>query len=813
MYNFTTNSSICNVIIYKLTDRFLCKNNGVTFLCMLSGDASLKLLYETHEESAFCLTERDVLLLWPEEEYELESEASSLILELSFDYIFFKQSFSYDTRRILCNSVLDPNRDYSTLRMYLARIAMVYYSDPSENRFFLLSNIYHLFHYMNSEFPPVTTDLEGLSKQQQKLNKITSFIRKNYQKPIVLQDISKLMDFTPQYLEKFLKQHLNQTFYEYLNQIRLLAALELLQYTDYSVPFIASSCGFPNGTAFSKAFLGKYGKDPSNYKNELSVPQKINEAKQAASITEPRLARDFITNHIRTTSITNSIVTSSSSERIVVNAMKSKLYSPVWKALTNLGFCFNFEKPSFRMHLMELQSELHFNYGRIQGILDLIDIYSSDETTTYTFIKVFRIIDFLRSIQMYPFFELGNKPYSIYKDMISDLPSEDVGRNYPKRIKELLPIFMKNCINRYGFQEVALWKFELWMEYNTDMSVLESPAMYVSRLQFVYDTVKSFVPAAMIGGPGFNTFMDIIHLEEIYKEMLKKHLNPDFISFYLYPYIRPAGSSVTPTGELITLLSKNKDQYKKYIEQITTLTYKYFLHKPELYATEYSSYISSHNYINDSTYLAAFIVKETIDNLGGAAALGYWIVSDLSIEYGDNADILFGGNGLMSKDGIKKPSYHAFRFLEKLGDHLIAKGNHYIVTSDSNRRYQVLVYHYSYFNEDYCENQKKFELLRYPSSAFEPLPPMDFTMTLTNLIPGTYSIRQHTLDQGHGSVLYEWLRMDTPKDLGPQEINYLKNISVPGIRITKKEVTASLELSCHLNINELTLFEIDLYLS
>lgn len=808
MYNFTTNRPYCETIIYKLTVPVTYVNQGFSFLCMLTGNAALRL-----NDQVFHLTDKDVILLEPEQYYHLESEATALILELSFEYLFFKDAFSENYKRILCNSFLDTNHAYSTLRTYLAQIALVHYSDIIENRFYLLSNVFHLFHYISSEFIiPVSETENNLNKQQKKLNKIITYIQKNYFRSITLQDLANEMDFTPQYLVKFMKQYLNQTFYEFVNHIRLLAAIDQLKYTDKSIAAIASSCGFPNLPAFQKTFHRSFGIDPTNYRKDLSLLVLPSDSKENSMITEPSLAKDYITNNIRITGYSNSIIESSSAETIIVNASKHKPLVSSWKELINLGFSFNFEKPSFRAHLAELQSELKFKYGRIQGILELIDIYSSDNTTTYTLIKVFRIIDFLRSIQMLPLFELGNKSYSIYKETVHELPSQQSGSDYQQMVEQLLPVLLKNCINRYGFQEVSLWKFELWMEYNTVMTVCETPASYVNRFQFVYETVKSFVPSAKVGGPGFNTFMNISYLEDVLKELLKKHLVPDFISFYLYPYIHPGGSGLTEAGDLQVLLSKDKNIYKRYVDQITLFVHKHFRKQAELYVTEYSSFISSHNYINDSTYQAAFIVKETMDNFAFLQTLGYWLLSDISITYDDAADILFGGNGLVSRDGIKKPSYYAFHFLESLGNHLISKGNHYIVTSNSSRSFQILVYHYGYFNEEYCENQKKFELLRYPSSVFEHLPPLDLTIQLTEIPSGTYIIRQHTLDQGHGSILYEWMRMDTPKDLNNQEINYLKHISVPEIKLYKKEVTDLLEVTCHLNLNDVVLFEIDLYL-
>jgi len=805
MYNLTTNSQYSEAIIYKLTEPVYYRSTGVIFLCMLTGDAILSLNTEVLD-----LTDQAVILLRPDEYYNLKSNTSALILELSFDYIFFKETFSGDYDRMLCNSVLDKEHDYSKLRMYIAKIAIVHYSNVIENRFYLLANVYQLFHYLNSEFvAALPVDDIPISKQQQKINKIISYLNRNYYNSMSLQDLAIHMDFTPQYLEKLMKQTLNCTFSEYLNQIRLQASLDLLKHSNQSISFITLSCGFPNLSSFQNLFNSKYGISPTTYRENVLAQMPTADTKESAIITDS-LAKDFLTNSIQINNYSNSIIEISNNITIAVNVTKFKPMKPIWKDLINLGLCNNFERPSFRLHLNILQSELNFKYGRIQGILDIIDTFVSDKINEYNLNKVYRVIDFLRSIQMYPMFELGNKSPTIYKDYKNELPSDIKGSKYNDTINQLLPVFLVNCINRYGFQEVSNWRFELWMEHNDFMTIIENPSDYVIRFRFVYETIKKYIPDAKVGGPGFNTFISIDYFEALLKDLNKNHLIPDFISFYLYPYIRPTGSPYNAKGDLIILLSKDKNIYKKYVDQIKQLVNKYFQAKPDLYTTEYSSVVYSHNYINDSNYQAAFIIKETLDNFTSLNSFSYWLISDVSIEYADAVDILFGGNGLISRDGIKKPSYHAFSFLGKLGDHLIAKDSNYIITSSSNGNFQILAYHYSYFNEEYCDDQDKFKLLRFPASAFENLPPINLTIQLNEISSGTYTIRQHVIDQEHGNVLYTWLRLNTPRDLTNQDIEYLRNVSVPAFQIYKKEVTDMLEISCHLNTNNIILFEIDL---
>lgn len=805
MYKLTTNSQYSHGIIYKVTDPVYYRSEGVTFLCMLSGDAVITLNSKSHY-----LSDKDVLLFKPKEYYHLKSDTSALILELTFDYVFFKETFSGDYENLTCNSLLDHKHDFIALRMHLAETAMIHYSDTYENRFYLLSNIFQLFHFLNTEFIRTLPEAEEpVSKQQKKINRITSYLQKNYKNTVSLQDLAAYMNFTPQYLERLMKQSLHMTFYDYLNQLRLQAAYDLLDNTTHSLNYIALSCGFSNISSFINSFTLKYGISPAKYKED-KLPEAVPvDSKDASSITAA-LAKDFLTNSIQLHHYSNSLVESSHTVSAIVSVNKYKPYPPVWKDMINLGLCNNFERPSFRSHLSILQSELSFRYGRIQGILDIIDIYHSEDSTNYNFNKLYRVLDFLQTIHMYPHFELGNKSPTIYKDYMDTLPSERKGTQYTSKLKKLLPIFLVNCINRYGFIEVSNWRFELWMEYSDFMTTIEAPSDYAKRFQFVANTIKQYIPDAKVGGPGFNTFLPADYFDAVLKEFVKGQIQPDFISIYLYPYVHPQNGPFDEEGQLIILLNKDKNAYKKLVERTKQLIHKHFTHPPKLFVTEYSSVMYSHNYINDSTYQAAFIIKETLDNYLSLDSFSYWLLSDVSMEYEEAVNILFGGNGLISRDGIKKPSYHALSMLSALGNRVIARDNNYIITFNSNNKFQILAYHYCYYSDEYCNDIDRYRSFRLPASAFEVLPPIDLDIQLKDIPPGTYTIRQHIIDHEHGNVLNDWLRLDMPSNLSDQDIDYLKSISIPAFKIYKKEVTDFLTVTCHLNMNDIILTEIDL---
>lgn len=808
MLNNVAEWSNSSVIIYKLTTPVTYYTKGVTFLCLLTGAATI-----TIDGQTYSMADKDIVLLHPGATYNLESELSALIMELTIDYFSFRSAFPSSYDFIQCNSMQNKNIDHNTLLSYIARLAVFHYNDLEQNRFFLLSNIYQFFHYLDNDFLPNITDEKDKDKFQIRKDYIIEYIKKNYAQPITLNELAVNMDITPQYLAKFIKQNMDSTFIKLLNSTRIDEALNYVKYTEIEDVDIAQQCGFPATKIFINKFIEKFHTEPSAFRDAYKKSLQNIDSKEDAIIEEPSLARDFIVNNVNFSSYTSSAAENAEKSNISITLPQDqkKHKKNIWMDMINIGYSINFKNPSFREHIQLLQSELNFKYGRVQGIMDLINAYESQDSISYNLIEVFSIIDFLISVNIRPMLELGSKSITIYKDESGGLTQQkDVKESY-SRLKNLLPVFLENCINRYGINEVSQWKFELWMQYNTTMSKVEPPSEYVKRFKFFRETIKSVMPTAEVGGPGFNTFMNFQHLIDVVKELNLKNAHPDFISYYLYPYKNNPGTT-NSQGEYY-ILSKDKNMYKKYSQRVKSIVNQYLSDDTKLYVTEYSSFVNSHNYINDSSYAAAFIIKEAMDNWEYVDMFGYWLVSDISIEFEDAPEILFGGNGLITRSGIKKPSYYAYYFLNQLGNRLIAKGENYIVTTDNNRNFQILVFHYGYFNEQYCENQSTYKLLRYPSSAFEDLPSLDLSFNLKGIPSGTYTIRKHAINQNQGSILYNWLKMDTLSELAKKDIEYLKNISIPNISITKKDISGSLELTCQLKLNNIVFYEINPWLS
>lgn len=94
------------------------------------------------------------------------------------------------------------------------------------------------------------------------------FIREHYNENITLESVAGHVFMNPYYFSSFFKKHTNKNFKEYLNEIRLENARQMLLTTNLRPSEISEKTGFKNMRSMNKLFKEKYGKIPSEYRKK-----------------------------------------------------------------------------------------------------------------------------------------------------------------------------------------------------------------------------------------------------------------------------------------------------------------------------------------------------------------------------------------------------------------------------------------------------------------------------------------------------------------------------------------------------------------
>ena len=99
---------------------------------------------------------------------------------------------------------------------------------------------------------------------------IHEYLMKNYKEEVDLKKLAAMVNMAEGSLCRFFKMNMGMTVFEYLNQIKIEFACQLLMDKDLSILEVCFDCGFNNLSHFNKQFKKKTGVPPSEYRKRFN---------------------------------------------------------------------------------------------------------------------------------------------------------------------------------------------------------------------------------------------------------------------------------------------------------------------------------------------------------------------------------------------------------------------------------------------------------------------------------------------------------------------------------------------------------------
>lgn len=121
--------------------------------------------------------------------------------------------------------------------------------------FFLCSKIYELFAVLCTAKP-----------ENEYVEKAVNYICSNYSSPVSIEEIAGLLSIDRRHLGRLFTVQTGITPKEYLINVRLRNAADLLRSSDYPIMEIAQLVGYDDCGSFLKIFKKKYGMTPSQFR-------------------------------------------------------------------------------------------------------------------------------------------------------------------------------------------------------------------------------------------------------------------------------------------------------------------------------------------------------------------------------------------------------------------------------------------------------------------------------------------------------------------------------------------------------------------
>lgn len=115
----------------------------------------------------------------------------------------------------------------------------------------------------------IYSENEAFLKNKSRISTVCRFMYENHARNLSVEDCAKQCNLSPGRFAHLFKETMGKTPIEYINEIRISKAKELLSAYNYSVSEISEMVGFPNQNYFSRIFKKYTGTSPKRYSAEI----------------------------------------------------------------------------------------------------------------------------------------------------------------------------------------------------------------------------------------------------------------------------------------------------------------------------------------------------------------------------------------------------------------------------------------------------------------------------------------------------------------------------------------------------------------
>lgn len=415
--------------------------------------------------------------------------------------------------------------------------------------------------------------------------------------------------------------------------------------------------------------------------------------------------------------------------------------------------------------LSVVHRECGFRYIRFHGLLqDELGVYSEDRKgqPVYNFQYIDALYDAILRTGMKPFVELGFMPEALasgkkyifwWKGNIT--PPQDYSK-----WERLIQALVRHWTERYGADEVRQWYFEVWNEPNLEFFWSGTQAEYFKLYEVTVRAIKSVSPDYRVGGPataGRGWIKEMINFAA------QARLPLDFITTHDYGV---KGIGLDENGVQQLYLIPDADAIIGGVRDVRSQIKASLMPGLPLHYTEWSTSYTPRDPVHDSYISAAYILSKLKGSEGYADSMSYWTFTDIFEENGPAPSSFHGGFGLMNFQGLRKPAFYAYQFLNRLGDEELSSSDADSWACRSTRGAQVLFWNFT--APVTKESNQVFYKRDQPAKDFGTV-----RVSLSGLPPGGYTVNVYRVGYQFNDVYADYLKIGSPASLTREQTREL----------------------------------------
>jgi len=426
-------------------------------------------------------------------------------------------------------------------------------------------------------------------------------------------------------------------------------------------------------------------------------------------------------------------------------------------------------RPENLAQLKTAVDELGFRYLRFHDIFhDSYGTVKKDgDKLVFDWTGIDRLYDAMLARGIRPFVELGFTPEAMKTSPLTIFYWKgNTSHPQPGPWTELIDAFVRHLIQRYGIDEVRRWPFEVWNEPNLDgFWEKADQKAYFELYANTARTMKKIDPALRVGGPAT---AGAAWVPEFLAYAKASNVPVDFVTTHSYGvtegFLDEYGKSdrilATDPNSIIGDVRRNRQEIEA----------SAFPGIP-LYVTEWSTSYNPRDKVHDSYISAPWILTRLRATRGYAQAMSYWTYSDLFEEPGPPDAPFHGGFGLMTRDGVRKPAWFAYKYLDALRGHEIPSADDKVLAAADGDKTAVVAWDWQHPDQKGNSNGIFFG----KPQPTGPAPAVK--LALRDLKPGAYRLELRRTGYKANDAHTAYLEMGSPKELDAAQLAKLRSLT------------------------------------
>lgn len=230
----------------------------------------------TIKEAELQLEEGDICIIPPGELHSLRASSKAgerIILQLNHSILFHNREM-YSLITLMRPYFLIRKSQYpeiaTTLATLLLAVEKEYFNAGSfyETRIFSLLADFFVQIGRNPQLFAGQSSSETISQHNVDLFlSVCSYINSHFKQDLTLLDVAKYSGFSKSHFCRFFKIHAGKSFYDYLLNVRISNATDMLLCNEFSILDIALASGFNSISTFNRVFRTFHHCSPSEYRH------------------------------------------------------------------------------------------------------------------------------------------------------------------------------------------------------------------------------------------------------------------------------------------------------------------------------------------------------------------------------------------------------------------------------------------------------------------------------------------------------------------------------------------------------------------